>query len=100
MREDFEKWYISKFLRIMKDAESELSKLRNDFGGYNDPHIDGAWEAFKRQQMSAEITVQASALQAFLFCVSIFSVTGLLWWICFSPSFYSFVMSFCEVCNA
>lgn len=97
MREDFEKWYISKFLRVITDAENVVISLRSDNGGYDDHHMDGAWEAFKRQQMSAEITVQASALQAFLFCVSIFAVTGLLWWICFSPNFYTFVLSFSEV---
>lgn len=29
----------------------------------------------------------------------IVAVSGLLYWLCFSPSFYSFVMSLCEVCN-
>ena len=97
MRDEFEAWYISKFLNVMGNAQAAVIELRNDFGGYDDHHMDGAWEAFKRQQLSAEITVQASALQAFLFCVSIFSVTGLLWWICFSPDFYTLFVSFSEV---
>lgn len=46
-REEFEKWYISKYLRIMKDAESEVLKLRNEYGGYDDENIDVAWEAWK-----------------------------------------------------
>lgn len=47
MREEFEAWYISKYLRIMKDAESEVLKLRNEYGGYDDENIDVAWEAWK-----------------------------------------------------
>lgn len=47
MREEFEKWYISKFLRIMLDAENVVTELRNNHGGYDDQHIDGAWECWK-----------------------------------------------------
>ena len=46
-REEFEAWYISKYLRIMKDAESEVLKLRNEYGSYDDENIDVAWEAWK-----------------------------------------------------
>lgn len=47
-REEFEAWYISKFLRVMTDAESVVAGLRNQFGGYDDHHMDGAWEAYKK----------------------------------------------------
>ena len=46
-REEFEAWYISKFLNVMGDAQSAVIELRNDFGGYDDPHMDGAWESWK-----------------------------------------------------
>lgn len=46
-REEFEAWYISKFLRIMTDAEAVVVNLRNNYGGYDDHHMDGAWEAWK-----------------------------------------------------
>lgn len=46
--EPFESWYISKFLNVMGDAKESIIKLRNEHGGYDDPHIDGAWEAWKR----------------------------------------------------
>lgn len=46
MREDFEKWYKSKFLRIMTGTEAVVVNLRNDFGGYDDHHMDGAWECW------------------------------------------------------
>ena len=46
-RDEFEAWYISKFLNVMGDAQSDVIELRNDFGGYDDPHIDGAWECWK-----------------------------------------------------
>lgn len=45
-REEFEAWYISKFLRIMTDAEAVVVNLRNNCGGYDDHHIDGAWECW------------------------------------------------------
>jgi len=47
-REEFEAWYISKFLRIMTDAEAVVVGLRNQRGGYDDHHIDGAWEGYKK----------------------------------------------------
>ena len=47
-REEFEKWYISRFLNVMGDAEEAVDDLRNYVtGGYDDPHMDGAWEAWK-----------------------------------------------------
>ena len=46
-RDEFEAWYISKFLNILPDAYSMVFGLRNKLGGYDDPHIDGAWEAWK-----------------------------------------------------
>jgi len=47
-REDFETWYISKFLRVMTDAEAVVAGLRNQRGGYDDHHMDGAWEGYKK----------------------------------------------------
>ena len=49
-REEFEAWYISKFLRIMTDSETVVINLRNQYGGYDDHHMDGAWEAWKAKQ--------------------------------------------------
>jgi len=49
-RPQFESWYISKFLNIMPDAYSMVFNLRNKHGGYDDPHIDGAWEAWKAKR--------------------------------------------------
>lgn len=93
-RDEFEAWYISKFLNVMGNAQAAAIELRNDFGGYDDPHMDGAWEAWKLHQASTEITVRVSAAQAFVFVTSLMSVTGLLYFICFSQDFYSFVMMF------
>lgn len=47
MREEFEGWYIVKFLQAMPDAKTSTENLRNRSGGYDDPHMDGAWEAWK-----------------------------------------------------
>lgn len=47
MQEEFEKWYVSKFLNLMSDAKSSIISLRNSTGGYDDHHIDGAWECWK-----------------------------------------------------
>jgi len=46
-REEFEAWYISRFLNVMGNAQAAVIELRNDFGGYDDPHMDGAWEAWQ-----------------------------------------------------
>ncbi len=47
MRDEFEVWYISKFLNVMDNPKAAVIELRNEHGGYDDPHIDGAWEAWK-----------------------------------------------------
>ena len=46
-REEFEAWYISRFLNVMGNAQAAVIELRNDFGGYDDHHMDGAWEAWR-----------------------------------------------------
>jgi len=47
MREEFEGWYIETFLWLMKDASLFVCNLRRGDGGYDDHHIDGAWECWK-----------------------------------------------------
>lgn len=101
MREQFEEWYISKFLNVMGNAQAVVIELRNDFGGYDDHHMDGAWECWKKSEQGVDIQchVKVSAAQAFVFIVLMMAVTGLLYWVCFSGEFYAFVMSLCESCH-
>lgn len=101
MREEFEAWYISKFLNVMGNAQEAVIELRNDFGGYDDHHMDGAWECWKKSEQGVDIQchVKISAAQAFVFIVLMMAVTGLLYWVCFSGEFYAFVMSLCESCR-
>lgn len=47
IREQFEAWYISRFLNVIGNAQEAVIELRNEHGGYDDPHMDGAWEAWK-----------------------------------------------------
>ena len=100
-REEFEAWYISKFLNVMGNAQAAVIELRNDFGGYDDLHMDGAWECWKKSEQGVDIQchVKVSAAQAFVFIVLMMAVTGLLYWVCFSGEFYAFVMSLCESCR-
>lgn len=101
MREQFEAWYISKFLNVMGNAQAAVIELRNDFGGYDDHHMDGAWECWKKSEQGVDIQchVKVSAAQAFVFIVLMMAATGLLYWVCFSNEFYAFVMSLCESCH-
>jgi len=48
MRKKFEGWYIMTFMVESEFPVKQLKSLRNNNGGYDDPHIDGAWEAWKR----------------------------------------------------
>ncbi len=50
-REEFEAWYISRFLNVMGNAQAAVIELRNDFGGYDDHHMDGAWEVWKMKKV-------------------------------------------------
>lgn len=50
-REEFEKWYVAKFLMELPEAAKSVIYLRDDCGGYDDPHMDGAWEAWKHCKM-------------------------------------------------
>jgi len=47
MREEFEGWYIVKFLFEHEMPVKEMASQRNNEGGYDIDHIDGAWEAWK-----------------------------------------------------
>jgi len=107
MREEFEDWYIKTYLAIRVGAEDNVIKLRNDSGGYDDSHINGHWEAYKfrREWASSfdnyfDFSVNLQRLYSIFLVVFVIGVTAALYWIAFSPSFYEFVMSFCEVCNA
>ena len=50
-RDEFEAWYISKFLNVMGNAQAAVIELRNDLGGYDDHHMDGAWEVWKMKEV-------------------------------------------------
>jgi len=94
-RESFEEWYVKTYMAMMVGGIEAIESLRNG-DDYDNDHISGAWAAWKLHQPCAEITVRVSAAQAFVFVTSLMSVTGLLYFICFSQDFYSFVMMFSE----
>lgn len=49
MRQKFEIWYCKRFL--FADAKSTgrsmIRDLRNKYGGYDDPHVEGCWYTYK-----------------------------------------------------
>jgi len=94
-RSEFEEWYVKTYMAMMVGGIEAIKSLRNG-DDYDNDHISGAWSVWKLHQVSAEITVRVSAAQAFVFVTSLMSVTGLLYFICFSQDFYSFVMMFSE----
>ena len=100
-RDEFEAWYISRFLNVMGNAQAAVIELRNDFGGYDDHHMDGAWECWQLSEHGVDLQchVKVSAAQAFVFIVLMMAVTGLLYWVCFSESFYDLLMFYCDACR-
>ena len=43
----FEGWYIVNFMFETEYPVKQIIGFRNRNGGYDDPHMDGAWEAWK-----------------------------------------------------
>ena len=43
----FEGWYIVKFMFEVEFPVKQIKGFRNNNGGYDDPHIDGAWQMWK-----------------------------------------------------
>ena len=103
MREDFEKWYVETYMAMMVGAEAAIYDLRNG-DGYDNDHIDGAWQAYKMRRVWADhvigFNVSFSSIFAAIFVmIFILSVCGALYWACFSPSLYSLSISLCDFCK-
>lgn len=43
----FEGYYIVKFMFEVEFPVKQIKNFRNNNGGYDDPHIDGAWQIWK-----------------------------------------------------
>lgn len=99
-RDDFEEWYVAKYMAMMMGGKEAIEGLRNG-DGYDNEHIDAAWEVCQLlgHGIDLQCHVKISAAQAFVFIMLIMAVTGLLYWVCFSESFYELVMSYCDACR-
>jgi hypothetical protein len=99
-RDEFEEWYVKKYMAMMMGGKEAIESLRNG-GGYDNEHIDGAWEVWQLLEHGVDLQchVKVSFAQAFVFIVLMMAVTGLLYWVCFSESFYELLMDYCCVCR-
>jgi len=80
MREKFEEWYVKTYMAMMVGGEAAILELRNG-DGYDNDHIDGAWQAYKMRRACADHTKGfsvsfSSRIAAVLVMIFIFSVCG------------------------
>lgn len=99
-RDDFEEWYVQKYMAMMIGGKEAIEGLRNG-AGYDNEHMDAAWEVCQLLEHGIDLQchIKISAAQAFVFILLIIGMAGLLYWACFSESFYEFLMSYCDNCT-
>lgn len=99
-RDKFEAWYVKTHMAMMVGGKEAIQGLRNG-AGYDDDHIDGAWEGWQlfEHGIDIEVNVKASFAEIAMFIVIVSAMAGLVYLACFSEAFYAFVMSLCESCH-
>lgn len=98
-RDDFEEWYVAKYMAMMIGGKEAIEGLRNG-GGYDNEHMDAAWEVCQLLENGIDLQchIKISPAQALVFILLIIAVTGLLYWVCFSESFYELLIAYCDYC--
>lgn len=91
-RDEFEDWYVQKYMAMMIGGKEAIEGLRNG-AGYDNEHIDEAWEGWQLSENGIEFEyhIKVSAWRAFWMILLAMSLTGLLFYMCLSDSFYQFM---------
>lgn len=45
-RKKFEQWYLKTYLANMPTGKESMTFLRNEFGDYENDHMQGSWECY------------------------------------------------------